>query len=60
MIHEQADLIKTRNVLSKKVVEIEKEKEKGSEYPRSEKPQESEVNTNKITVGQKVETENLS
>ena len=60
VIQEQADLIKTVKVLSKKVVEIEKDKENDREYPRMEKSQEGEISINTINVERKVETENLS
>ena len=60
MIQEQADLIKTVEVLAKKVVDIENGKEKNSEFPRMEKPRESEVGMDKITVKRRVESEDLT
>ena len=60
MIQEQADLIKTVEILAKKVVEIENGKEKNGDFPRLEKPLESEVGMNNITVKRRVESKDLT
>ena len=60
IIQDQASLLKTVEELAKKVVEIEKENEKVSEYPRFKTPQESESRRNTIIVERRAETEDLS